>query len=90
MKPFLILFLIGFFVPILTAGHIFGRVTHFGYVVVHLADLTAQITWIFTVQADIELLAISWMRKFGMDNILAVVILLGLILGAGKAAGGFF
>lgn len=85
----LILLIIAILVPILTAGHILRRIAHLGDIVVDLTQLATQITWILTIQADIELLAICGMRISGMGNHLAADIGLGLILGAGEAALGF-
>lgn len=85
----LVLLIIGLLVPILTAGHILGRIAHLGDIVVDLSQLAAQIAGILTVQADIELLAICGMRVPGMGDHLTTHIGLGLVLGAGEAALGF-
>lgn len=85
----LVLLIIALLVPILTAGHILGRIAHLTNIVVDLSQLAAKITRILTVQADIELLAICGMRVPRMGDHLATHIGLGLVLWAGEAALGF-
>lgn len=85
----LLFLLIGIFVPIFTSGNIFGSIAHFSFVIVDFTGLAAQITRIFTVQADIEFLAIGGMRISGMGDNLTAGISLWLILGAFETTGGF-
>ena len=86
----LVLLLVGVLVPVLAAGHIFGGVAHFRLIVVDFAELAAQVSWVFAVEADVELLAISWVRILGMHDDLTILIGLWTVFRTGEASGGFF
>lgn len=71
-------------VPFLASGHILGRVTPLGLVVVHLSDLASQVPGFDSVQTHVESLAIGGVWVFGVGNGLTTGISSSL-LGAGES-----
>lgn len=50
-------------VPVLTSGNIFGVITSHGDIIEDEAGWATRVTWFLSVEADVEELAVSWVRE---------------------------
>lgn len=63
-----------------TSGNIFGVITGHGDIVEDEAGWATRVTWFLSVQADVEKLAISWVRECWVDVVETIDDLAGGVL----------
>jgi hypothetical protein len=62
-----------------------GRIASLGFVVENFAFITLEFTWVDTVEADVELLAIFGMSVVGMSDDLSCGVVFEFVFGANES-----
>lgn len=66
----------------LPSGNVFWCVATLGFVVEDFSGRTAEFTWLVSVEADVELLAVVWVGEVGVGDDLAGLVVLVLFFRA--------
>lgn len=70
------------FVPVLASGYVFRCIATFGFIVEDFSCGAAKFSWLDAIEADVEFLAIFWVREMWVGHDLTGFIILALVFGA--------